>query len=81
MSPATQGFRDAVVNRQLTHSGDSRLARHIGNCVVREDSRGVRVAKQAKDSRRKIDAAVASIMAVAAAATLQPAPAPEVYLL
>jgi phage terminase large subunit-like protein len=26
MSPATQGFRDAVVNRQLTHSGDSRLA-------------------------------------------------------
>jgi phage terminase large subunit-like protein len=81
MSPATQGFRDAVVNRQLTHSGDSRLARHVGNCVVREDSRGTRVSKHAKDSRRKIDAAVAAIMAVAAATTLQPAPAPEVYLL
>jgi phage terminase large subunit-like protein len=81
MSPATQGFRDAVVNRQLTHSGDSRLARHVGNCVVREDSRGTRVAKQAKDSRRKIDAAVAAIMAVAAAATLEPAPTVEVYLL
>jgi phage terminase large subunit-like protein len=61
MSPATQGFRDTVVNRQLTHSGDSRLARHVGNCAVREDSRGTRVAKQAKDSRRKIDAAVAAI--------------------
>jgi len=81
MSPATQGFRDAVVNRQLTHSGDSRLARHVANCVVREDARGTRVAKQRQDSRRKIDAAVAAIMAVAAAATLEPAPTVEVYLL
>jgi phage terminase large subunit-like protein len=81
MSPATQGFRDAVVNRQLSHCGDSRLARHVGNCMVREDSRGVRVAKQHKDSRRKIDVAVAAIMAVAAAATLQPAVEPEVFLL
>lgn len=80
MSPATQGFRDAVVNRQLTHSGDSRLARHVGNCVVREDARGTRVAKQHKDSRRKIDAAVAAIMAVAAAASLEPAPSVDVYL-
>jgi phage terminase large subunit-like protein len=81
MSPATQGFRDAVVNRQLTHSGDSRLARHVANCVVREDARGTRVAKQHKDSRRKIDAAVAAIMALAAAATLEPAVEPEVFLL
>jgi phage terminase large subunit-like protein len=81
MSPATQGFRDAVVNRQLTHSGDSRLARHVANCVVREDARGTRVAKQHKDSRRKIDAAVTAIMALAAAATLEPAVEPEVFLI
>jgi phage terminase large subunit-like protein len=81
MSPATQRFHEAVVNRQLTHSGDTALARHVANCMVREDARGTRVAKQHKDSRRKIDAAVASIMAVAAAATLEPTVEPEVYLL
>jgi phage terminase large subunit-like protein len=81
MSPATQRFHEAVVNRQLTHSGDTALARHVANCVVREDSRGTRVAKQAKDSPRKIDAAVAAIMALAAATTLEPAVEPEVFLL
>jgi phage terminase large subunit-like protein len=81
MSPATQRFHEAVVNCQLTHSGDTALARHVANCVVREDARGTRVAKQHKDSRRKIDAAVAAIMALAAAATLEPAVEPEVFLL
>ena len=33
MTPATSRFYEAVVNGQLTHSGDSRLARHIGNAV------------------------------------------------
>ena len=31
MVPATQRFYEAVVNGQLTHSGDPRLARHIEN--------------------------------------------------
>jgi phage terminase large subunit-like protein len=41
------------------HSGDSRLARHMGNAVLREDARGARLAKERKDSPRRIDAAVA----------------------
>jgi hypothetical protein len=36
-SPAS--LYEAVVNGRLTHSGDSRLARHIGNAVLREDAR------------------------------------------
>jgi phage terminase large subunit-like protein len=34
MTPAPARFYEAVVNGQLTHSGDSRLARHIGNAVL-----------------------------------------------
>jgi phage terminase large subunit-like protein len=63
MTPATARFYEAVVNGALTHSGDSRLARHIGNAVLREDARGARLAKERKDSPRRIDAAVASVMA------------------
>jgi hypothetical protein len=33
--------REAVLNRALTHSGDPDLARHVGNAVVRNDSRGI----------------------------------------
>jgi hypothetical protein len=50
MTPATARFYEAVVNGQLTHSGDSRLARHVGNGVLREDARGARLAKERKDS-------------------------------
>jgi hypothetical protein len=38
MAPATARFYEAVVNGALTHSGDSRLARHVGNAVLREDA-------------------------------------------
>jgi phage terminase large subunit-like protein len=63
MTPATTGLYEAVVNQQVTHSGDPRLARHVGNCVVRVDSRGTRLAKEHKHSLRRIDLAVAAVMA------------------
>lgn len=59
MVPATQKFYEAVVNGSFTHDGDERLARHIANCVTKQSSRGVMVSKSS--SKRKIDAAVASI--------------------
>ena len=68
MAPATARFYEAVVNRNLTHSGDSRVARHVGNAVLREDTRGARLAKERRDSPRRIDAAVAAVMAHAALA-------------
>lgn len=73
MVPATQRFYEAVVNRTLTHSGDVRLARHVGNCVLKVDARGARLSKESKMSMRKIDLAVAAVMAFDRAAT-PPAP-------
>jgi phage terminase large subunit-like protein len=70
MTPATARFYEAVINGALTHSGDSRLARHVGNAVLREDARGARLAKERKDSPRRIDAAVAAVMAHDRAAAL-----------
>jgi phage terminase large subunit-like protein len=70
MTPATTQFYEAVVNGTLTQSGDARLSRHIGNCVVRVDSRGTRLAKEHKHSLRRIDLAVAAVMAYSRASWL-----------
>lgn len=64
MVPATQRFYEAVLNKTVTHSGDPRLARHLANCVLRTDSRGSRLSKDAKGSPRKIDLAVSAVMAL-----------------
>lgn len=68
MTPATQRFYEAVMNRQLTHSGDPKLARHLHNAVLRADSRGQRIVKETRNSPRKIDLAVAAVMALDRAA-------------
>jgi phage terminase large subunit-like protein len=80
MTPATARFYEAVVNGQLTHSGDSRLARHVGNAVLREDARGSRLAKERRDSPRRIDAAVAAVMAMDRAAALAGVPRHSIYI-
>ena len=59
MVPATQKFYEAIMNQSFTHDGHEGLARHIANCVTKQSSRGVMVSKSS--SKRKIDAAVASI--------------------
>ncbi len=64
MTPATTRFFEAVVNKTITHDGDARLARHIGNAQLRTDNRGSRLAKEAKGSKRRIDLAVSSVMAL-----------------
>jgi phage terminase large subunit-like protein len=74
MTPATTGFFEAVVNLQLSHSGDPRLARHIGNCTLKEDARGTRLTKDRKHSTRRIDLAVAAVMAHARASEHPPPP-------
>jgi phage terminase large subunit-like protein len=64
MTPATTRFFEAVINKTLTHDGDARLSRHIGNAQLRTDNRGSRLAKEAKGSKRRIDLAVSSVMAL-----------------
>lgn len=68
MTPATTRFYEAVVNGSITQSGDPRLARHVGNAVLKADSRGTRIYKEHKHSQRRIDLAVAAVMALDRAA-------------
>lgn len=63
MTPATTRFYEAVMNKTVTHNGDPMLARHIANATLRVDNRGSRLAKEKKNSTRRIDLAVASVMA------------------
>jgi phage terminase large subunit-like protein len=74
MVPATQRFYEAVLNESFTHDGDERLARHVANCVTKQSSRGVMVSKAS--SRRKIDAAVATIFGYDRATTTPEPKAP-----
>ena len=71
MVPATQKFYEAVINQSFTHDGHEGLARHISNCVTKQSSRGVMVAKAS--AKRKVDAAVAAIFGYDRA-TQPPAP-------
>lgn len=82
MTPATQRFTDMVNQRQLTHDGNPALSRHVSNAVLKTDSRGMRIYKETKSSPKKIDLAVASIMAVERAVLHQVEPAePEFFIL
>ncbi len=79
MTPATTGLFEAVVNGQVTHSGDTRLARHVANAMVKDDARGTRLAKTHKHSVRRIDLAVAAVMAHARASDLASVAAPAIW--
>jgi phage terminase large subunit-like protein len=80
MVPATQRLFEGVMNQTITHSDDPRLARHFGNAVVRNTSRGLMIFKETKGSPRKIDLAVASIIALDRACTApEPEPTPQFF--
>jgi phage terminase large subunit-like protein len=63
MVPATAKFYDAVTSGTLSHDGDPTLRRHIGNCAVKTDRLGPRIVKEHRSSSRRIDAAVAAVIA------------------
>jgi phage terminase large subunit-like protein len=65
---------------ELTHDGDPSLARHVANAMFRVDSRGARLAKEHKDSKRRIDACVASIMAQDWAAAMAGVTRDSIYI-
>ena len=71
MTPATTRFFESVMNKTITQNGDAQLARHIGNAQLRTDNRGSRLSKEAKGSKRRIDLAVSSVMALERAAWWQ----------
>lgn len=64
MVPACAKFYDAVIEKRLVHDNDPTLARHLANAVTKIDHLGPRIVKDKRSSPRKIDAAVAAILAV-----------------
>lgn len=63
MAPATDRLYQAVVTQTMTHDGDERLAAHIAACKAKTTPMGDLVTKDKRGSPRKIDAAVAAIVA------------------
>jgi phage terminase large subunit-like protein len=57
-------FYDGVVEKRFAHDGNPVLARHLENAVTKIDNLGPRIVKEKRNSPRKIDAAVAAILAV-----------------
>jgi phage terminase large subunit-like protein len=68
MAPACDRFRVAVLEGDLSHDGDPVLARHVGHCVAKDTPYGTIATKEHPDSPRKIDAAVAAVVAYERAA-------------
>jgi phage terminase large subunit-like protein len=74
MVPAVEALDTSIRSGELTHDGDSRVARHVGNAHrlyvrLRTDDgerRPFVLQKERPHSPRKIDAAVASVLALAA---------------
>ncbi len=64
MVQACAKFYDAVVEDRIIHDNDGVLARHLSNAVTKIDNLGPRIVKENRNSPRKIDAAVAAVIAV-----------------
>jgi phage terminase large subunit-like protein len=64
MGPACDDFYQSVHERRLSHDGDVVLRRHLGNAVTQKRRGYEVITKDKPDSPRKIDAAVAAIVAV-----------------
>ncbi len=63
MAEACSKFYSAVVSGRLTHDGNPDLARHLANAVVKETPDGAYITKPGRDSPKKIDLAVAAVVA------------------
>jgi phage terminase large subunit-like protein len=68
MGAAVNRFETAALAEELSHDGDARLARHVANARRRERRGGHTIEKETPDSPRRIDAAVAAVLAFEAAA-------------
>ncbi len=63
MVSACAKFYTAVTEQTMIHDGDPLLERHLTNAVVKTDRIGPRIVKDNRSSPRKIDAAVAAVIA------------------
>ena len=78
MVGASERLYKAIVNGDLTHSGELDLTRHISNAVLKMTPSGPRVMKESKQSTRHVDLAIAAILAFDQAAQVTPERVPLV---
>lgn len=81
MVPACAGFYTSVMQQQLTHDGSADLARHLGNAVVKETFDGAYITKDGRNSPRKIDLAIAAVLALRKAIQMSGEPAAEPWVI
>ena len=67
MSQACSAFYQAATTDAMSHDGHPGLERHVANAVLKESAQGAYITKESKSSPRRIDAAVASVVAYARA--------------
>lgn len=60
---ALEQFHSAVIDRELTHDGSDALTRHVLNARRKPTRSGMQIGKEHPESARKIDAAVAAVLA------------------
>ena len=77
MVPAAQTLYQLVTEGKLAHDGNPVLKRHVENAVADRRPRGWRISKSS--SRKKIDAAIATAIAVVRAQEIAPEVKPSVY--
>jgi phage terminase large subunit-like protein len=64
MAEAIERFHTAVVlQKEICHDGDKTLGSHISQAVTYEVPQGILIRKDGKNSKRKIDAAIAAVLA------------------
>ncbi|HEY7824144.1 MAG TPA: terminase TerL endonuclease subunit, partial [Acidimicrobiia bacterium] len=63
MAAAVSSFYHAATSGGITHDGHPGLARHCDNAVIKESAQGAYIVKEDKASPRKIDAAIAAVIA------------------
>ncbi|MFN7244407.1 MAG: terminase large subunit domain-containing protein, partial [Dietzia cercidiphylli] len=68
MAPATDRMYQAISTGEVSHDGDARMAAHFAHCIAKRTPMGDLVSKDKRGSPRKIDAAVAAIVALDRAA-------------
>jgi len=81
MSEACSRFYTAVTTNQLTHDADPRLARHLANATLKESVGGAYITMESHTSPKKIDLAVAAVIAHHRAIHAKPGPRPRLIWL
>lgn len=74
MSELCSRLYTAIVNKGVTHDGNPRLAAHMANAMVKETPDGAYITKGNRHSSRKIDLAVAAVLAFGRAAAVDSGP-------